>query len=194
MRLTPVLAAAGLAVLTAGPAVADPATFNLDTSHTHILFKVNHLGLSNTYGQFDDFSGQVMLDQDNPENSRVTVTIQSASIDTNHGERDTHLRSADFFNAEEYPEITFESTKVETTGDKSAKIYGELTMLGETRDVVLDADLNFLGQHPLPQVDATVAGFTASTTINRTDFGMDAYAPAVSDAVEITINSEALKQ
>jgi polyisoprenoid-binding protein YceI len=180
------LAAAGLA-LAAVPAAAEP--YEIDPAHTHILFVVSHLGFSNTHGEFLEFDGEFDLDPDAPENSSISMTIDAASLDTAHDERDAHLRNADFFNVEEFPEITFETTGVEVTGEDTAQLTGDLTMLGVTRPVTLDVVLNAMGDHPFQ--DKTVAGFTATGTVDRTEFGMTYGAPAVGEQVEITIEMEA---
>lgn len=180
------LAAAGLA-LAALPAAAE--TYTIDKGHTHILFEVSHLGFSTTHGEFLEFDGEFDFDPDAPENSRISVTIDTASIDTGHAERDEHLRNADFFDVEEYPTMTFETTGVEVTGENTAELTGDLTLLGVTQPVTLDVQLNAMGPHPFQ--DKTVAGFTATGTINRSDFGMTYAAPAVGEEVDIVIEMEA---
>ncbi|MBK5912034.1 hypothetical protein CCR85_11095 [Rhodothalassium salexigens] len=188
------LSAPALALSLAGqPAArAEPLRLTLDPAHTHILFKVNHLGLSNTVGQFDRFEGTVVLDPEAPEDSSVSVTIEAASIDTNNDARDSHLRGDDFFDTGTHPVITFESLRVDPTSDQSATVYGMLTLRGESRPVALRTRLNYLGEHPLPGRSGMVAGFTANATIDRTDFGMDAYAGAVGNEVVLLINTEAV--
>ena len=179
--------ALGAAVLAAPAQAAEEYVF--DEGHTFILFDVSHLGFSRTHGQFRTFEGTFMLDREEPANSSVTMVIDAASLDTRHEARDAHLRNADFFNVEAYPEITFVSTDVELTGEATALVTGDLTMLGVTRPVTLDVTLNQLGEHPMN--GNTVAGFTATTTLNRSDFGMTSYVPAVGDDVAILIQAEA---
>ena len=181
------IAAAGLA-FAAAPAMAN--TYVIDEGHTHILFQVSHLGFSNTHGEFLEFDGSFEFDPEAPESSRVSVTIETASIDSGHAERDDHLRNPDFFNVDEYPTMTFETTGVEVIGDDSALLTGDLTLLGTTQPVTLDVTMNGMGPHPF-QTDVTVVGFTATGTINRSDFGMNFGVPALGDEVMITIEMEA---
>ena len=179
----------GLSLAATGQTHATEA-FKIDPSHVHVAFEISHLGLSTTIGQFGGIAGTLTLDENEPANSAVDVTIDAASVDTNWEARDEHLRSPDFFNVAQFPTITFKSTKVETTGDSSAKIHGDLTLLGVTKPVVLDARLNQIGPHPL-RPEQRVAGFSATTAIKRSDFGMNAYVPAVGDDVTIQIEVEA---
>ena len=183
--------AAFLLAAGASPALADP--YVIDASHTHVGFKVSHLGFSETYGTFNNVAGTIDLDQDNPEKSSVDVDIKTASIDTNHEKRDEHLRGPDFFDVGKYPDITFKSTKVERTGDKTAKVTGDLTMHGVTKPVTLDVTLLAAGPYPMDK-SVTAAGFNATATLKRSDFGMTAYVPMISDEVVITISTEARKQ
>ncbi|MEP1902421.1 MAG: YceI family protein [Nitratireductor sp.] len=187
----PAFAAFLLAAATASPALSDPYT--IDAGHTHVGFKVSHLGFSDTYGTFNNVAGTFDLDQDNPEKSSVDIDIKTASIDTNHEKRDEHLRGPDFFDVGKYPDITFKSTKVERTGDKTAKVTGNLTMLGVTKPVTLDVTLLAAGPYPMDK-SVTAAGFNATATIKRSDFGMTAYVPMISDEVDITISTEVRKQ
>ncbi len=163
-------------------------TYQIDESHVHAMFKVSHLGFSETIGGFDKISGTFTLDAENPSNSSVNVTIDTASIDSGWDARDDHLRNADFFNVEEYPEMTFVSTSVEPTGDNTATVTGDLTMLGETHPVTLDVTLNGAGAHPFS--GKYIAGFSATGTLDRTQWGMDYGAPAVGSEVELTITAE----
>lgn len=184
----------GLATLTiaafTSPALAADA-FKIDPSHTHISFTVNHLGFSTTIGQFDDFKGTVYLDENKPVDSKVDVVIETASIDTNWEERNGHLRGKDWFNVDQFPTMTFKSTKVEQIDEKHAKVYGDLTLLGQTHAVVLDTVLNKLGKNPVSGQYG--AGFTAETTIKRSEWGMTTFVPAVGDDVKIVIHTEAYK-
>ncbi|MFZ9859344.1 MAG: YceI family protein [Roseiflexaceae bacterium] len=143
--------------------------WNIDTSHSEILFTVRHMMISNVRGQFNKFSGTINLDEATPTNSSVDVSIDVASINTRDEKRDGHLTSPDFFDAATYPTITFKSTKVEKTGDTTGKIHGDLTIKGVTKAVTLDA--TFMGKAKSPW-GTTSAGFNASTKINRTDFGL----------------------
>ena len=183
-----VLASAAVgAALIAAPAVAEEFAF--DPSHTHILFTISHFGFSDVQGEFLDFEGSVALDPDAPENSSVSVTIDTASIDTGWEARDEHLRNADFFDVGTHPTMTFESTAVEMTGDDTALVTGDLTILGTTQSVTLDVTLNAMGPHPFRE-GVTVAGFRATGSIDRTEFGLAYGSPGVGDEVQIHIETE----
>jgi len=186
------LIAGGLGLSSAVPAAADAEQFTFDKSHAHILFSVDHLGQSTTHGAFKSFDGEFYLDTDNPQNSRLTVTIDVSSLDTSWPERDKHLLSEDFFHAEQHPNMTFTATEIEVTGEDTARVTGDLTLLGTTKPVTLDVTLNRLGTHPFDK-DKTVAGFTATGTLKRSEWGMDAYTPAVGDEVSLRIDIETLK-
>lgn len=174
-------------------------TFAFDKAHTNILWSVNHLGLSTFYGEFQEFDGSVTYDRADPTKSSMSVTIKADSIDSDVAALDDHLKNADFFNVAEFPEITFTTTKIERTGDTTGKIMGELTMLGVTKSVTLDATMNFDGEHPLSGVlpyykDAYYIAISATTTIKRSDFGMDYLVPGVGDEVGLTIETELRRQ
>ena len=128
---------------------------------------------------------------DDPANSRIEVTIETASVDTFFAKRDEHLRSADFFNVAEHPTMTFKSTKVERTGENTARMVGDLTLLGVTKPVALDVTLNAFKENPIN--NKMTAGFTATGSIKRSEFGMKAYVPAVGDTVALRIDMEMQK-
>lgn len=187
------LLAAGQFALPAQARAADD--FAIDAAHTNILFVIDHLGYSKMFGEFQDFAGDFTFDAEDPAQSKVSITIQSASIDTDHEARDEHLRSPDFFNVEEFPEITFVSTAAEKTGDNSGRITGDLTLLGVTKPVVLDVTFNKMAPHPIPSYEGVlVAGFSARTTIDRTEFGMGYAAGAVGNEVELWLEVEGHKK
>ena len=189
------LFAAALFVATAAgsfaPAFAAPVSYKIDPAHTAVAFIVNHVGFSNVIGRFNTVGGDVTFDKDGVEKSVVNVTIDTTSVDTNHAKRDEHLRSPDFFNAKEFPKMTFKSSKIEKTGDKTGKLYGDLTMLGVTKPVVLDITFNKDGVSPASKLET--AGFSARGTVKRTDFGMKYGAPAVGDDIQLLIEIEAVK-
>lgn len=145
------------------------AQWNLDPAHSSADFTVRHMMVTNVRGSFGNLSGTINFDPENPGASSVEATIDVATINTGVEDRDNHLRSADFFEVEKYPNITFKSTDVEVTGDKSAKVTGDLTIRDVTKSVVLDVD--FLGQGGSPFGD-TRAGFEATTKIDREAFGL----------------------
>ena len=179
------------AVGAVAPASAAPVTYKIDPSHLSVAFIVNHLGFANLIGRFNTAAGDVSFDKDAVEKSAVTVTIDTASVDTNHAKRDEHLRSPDFFNVKEFPKMTFKSTKIEKTGDNAGKLHGELTMLGVTKPVVLDVTFNKDGVSPASKLDTV--GFSARGTVKRTDFGMKYGAPNISDEIQLLIEAEAVK-
>ncbi len=189
------LFAAALLVATAAgtlsPAFAAPVSYKIDPAHTAVAFIVNHIGFSNVIGSFNTVGGDISFDKDAVEKSTVNITIDAASIDTNHAKRDEHLRSPDFFNAKEFPKLTFKSSKIEKTGDKTGKLHGDLTMLGVTKPVVLDVTFNKDGVSPASKLET--AGFSARGTVKRTDFGMKYGAPAVGDDIQLLIEIEAVK-
>ncbi|MBM7068057.1 YceI family protein [Actibacterium sp. 188UL27-1] len=172
-------------------AVAAPEKYDLDASHSQILFSYNHLGFSTTYGMFSGFEGEIMFDKEEPGNSTVNVSMPVKSMFTGWEQRDAHFMDADFFGATDEDLVTFTSTAIEVTGEDTAKITGDLTMNDVTKSVVLDARMNSIGEHPM-QKKAWV-GFDATTTLMRSDFGVGAFAPAVSDEVEVVISIEAGK-
>lgn len=162
--------------------------YEFDASHSQVLFSYNHLGFSTTWGMFSGFEGSAMLDADDISKSSVQLEIKTADLITGWDARTGHFSSPDFFNVAEFPVATFVSTSVESTGEKTAKITGDLTILNVTKSVVLDATLNNIGKHPQSQKDW--AGFNATTTLIRSDFNLGKFAPFVSDEVELKISVE----
>jgi len=189
--------AAGAAFLLAGtPAVqAAPETFKIDEAHSDIAFMISHFGFSDAIGEFTEFSGTFTIDEDDPANSSVNVTIQADSVDTQHDKRDEHIRSPDFLNVKEYPEITFTSTEVEKTGEKTAEVTGDLTLHGTTKPVTLDVTLNKMGKHPLPDYNNILtAGISARATIERSNFGVSTFAPAIGEEMKLMFEIEGFAQ
>lgn len=179
--------------LLGAPVAATADSFVIDSSHVHAGFTVSHLGFSRTLGQFREIAGTLSFDEADPSASVVDVTIQTASVDTAHDERDKHLRGEDFFNVEKFPTMTFKSTSIETTGDNTGKMTGDLTLLGVTKPVTLDVTFNQAGPHPF-DAERYVAGFSATGMVKRSDFGMAYALPAIGDEIELTIEAEAIRQ
>ena len=185
-----IVAAFALATLTALPAVA-ATTWTVDKAHSNVDFSVRHL-MANVRGHFADYDGVIVMDAD-PAKSSVEFTIQSKSIDTANEQRDTHLRSADFFEVEKYPAITFKSTAVKKTGDNAYEVTGPLTMRGVTKVVTLP--VTFLGEAKDPWGNLK-GGFSLSTVLNRKDFGinwnkaLDQGGFILGDEVKVEINLE----
>lgn len=172
-------------------ALAEPEAYKLDASHSQILFSYDHLGYSTSWGMFSGFEGDIQFDQDNPANSSVTVSFPVRSMFTGWEGRFEHFMSADFFDAAEDEMVTFTSTAIEVTGDSTANITGDLTLNGITKPVTLAATLNQTGDHPME--GKPWAGFDATATLLRSDFEVGAFAPFVSDEVEVQISIEAMK-
>jgi len=185
------LATAAVLALTATGAVAEPEKYVLDASHSQVVFTYNHLGYSTTYGMFSGFEGEIMFDQEDPAASSVSVSMPTMSMLTGWEKRFEHFMSDDFFGASEGDMITFASTGIEVTGEDTAEITGDLTVNDTTQSVVLDAKLNKAATHPMANKDW--AGFDATTTLKRSDFGLGKFAPAVGDEVEVMISIEAGK-
>ena len=170
-------------------------TWTIDASHSEVGFSVRHLGISKTRGRFGSFRGDIVV-AERPEDSRVSVEIDADSIDTKDAGRDEHLRSADFFGADEHPVLTFVTTDVQAAGDRW-KVTGDLTIAGVTKPVVLDTEVS--GLAPDPWGNDRVA-FSASTEVNREDFGLTWNAALetggflVGKTVKIDIEVEAVLQ
>jgi polyisoprenoid-binding protein YceI len=171
--------------------------WRFDHPHTNIGFSITHLVISDVTGRFTEFDGTFSSPGDGFEGSQVSITIKTASIDTDNEKRDKHLRSADFFDAEKHPEITFKSTSFENVGDKKYKISGRFMMNGVTRDIALDATLTGVIDDPW---GGTRAGFKAATTLDRYDYNLT-YNKALETGgfligrdVDIIINVELIKK
>ena len=185
-----------LAALVAGFMAPDKARaqerYVFDKAHTVIAFSVGRFGYTNMWGRFNKYDGTFLFDENNIANSRITATIQTASIDTGHGRRDGHLRSPGFFNVKEFPVMKFTSTKVEKTGAKTGRITGNLTLLGVTKPVTLEVTFNRKALHP--RIKKVFAGFTATGELDRTAFGMKFLAPRISPKARLTIELLGIKQ
>lgn len=180
-----------IGALAAAPAFAAPEAYVLDPSHSQILFSYNHLGFSTTYGLFSGFDGKIAFDQAEPAKSSVEVSFPVKTMLTGWQERFDHFMTKDFFDATDDEMVTFKSTAIEVTGEKTAKITGDLTLNGVTKSIVLDAALTQAGEHPMAK--KPWAGFTGTTTLLRTDYNLGMFAPYVSDEVQVTISIEAMK-
>lgn len=187
--MKPLLLAAVLGLAFAGAATAHPVTYKIDPNHTDVVARWSHFGFSNPVAHFGDVDGTITYDPHEVGNSSVQVTIPLSGLDSHVDALDEHLRGPDFFDAAQYPTITFRSTGVESAGEGKLRVSGDLTVHGVTRPAVLDVTVNQVGEHPMG--GARAAGFDATTTIRRSDFGIDKYVPNVSDEVEIRITTEA---
>ena len=181
-----------LALVAAAPVVAQvPAgvvsgTYKVDTGHTQVLFTVMHLGISEYTGQFTQPTGSLVLDTADPSKSKVEVTFAIDKVSTTVPALDAHLKTKDFFDAAAFPTGTFVSTSVKASG-KTAVIAGNLTLKGVTKPVTLNA--TFTGGGPHPMSKKPNVGFTATTTIKRSEFGVSYGIPMVSDDVKLVINA-----
>ena len=180
-----------LTAFTAAPALAAPEAWVLDPSHSQIVFSYNHLGYSTNWGMFSGFEGQIAFDQANPAESTVTVSFPVRSMLTGWEGRFQHFMSPDFFDAADDEIVNFTSTAIDVTGETTARITGDLTLNGVTKPVILDAVMNQIGDHPMAQ--KPWVGFSATTTVLRSDFNVGAFAPFVSDEVQIQLSIEATR-
>lgn len=167
---------------------AEPKSFKIDTVHSTVIFKVLHLNAGNAYGRFNDIQGEVVYDDESPEKSAVNITVKADSIDTANAKRDEHLRSPDFLNAAEFPNITFKSNSAKKLGEKEFELAGDLTLHGVTKPVT--ARLVHIGSVPDPRAGGIRAGAEARFTIKQSDFGMKP--KGVGDEVDIIVSTEAI--
>ena len=168
--------------------------WQIDSHHSEITFKVRHLMISSVSGAFTEFKGTVDFDESNPAKSAVSAEIDSASINTRDGMRDGHLKSPDFLDVAKYPTITFKSTSIKVSDARNGQITGDLTMHGATKPVTLKVE--FLGKQKNPASGKVAAAFTASTKINRKDWGLnwnmalEAGGVMVGDEISVSIDAE----
>jgi polyisoprenoid-binding protein YceI len=171
-------------------------TYTIDPTHSRFGFVARHAMVTKVRGTFNEFEGSLTIDADDPTRSSGRVTIQAASIDTRNEDRDAHLRSNDFFAMEQYPEITFESTSIESAGDDRYRVTGDLTIRGVTKPVTVDVEFTGAAIDPW---DNTRVGFEGSTVVNRKDWGvnwnaaLEAGGVLVSEKVTIEFEIAAVK-
>ena len=187
-----------LAILAPAPAMAQAETSNIkempegsyqmDPSHTTVMFKISHLGFADYIRRFNEFNGTLNFDPDNPTENAVQVTIDAASIDVNHNKLESKLRGESAFDVDDYPQISFAASEVVWGPDSTAQIVGELQMLGQTHPVTFDAQFVGGGKNPFSQ--NYTMGFHARAYIDRTNWGLDAWSPAVGNDVELIIHTE----
>ncbi|MCD1637274.1 YceI family protein [Pseudomonas stutzeri] len=177
--------------LVGGQAFAADYAIDKEGQHAFVNFKISHLGYSWLWGTFNDFDGEFSFDAAKPEESKVNVTLKTASVDTNHAERDKHLRSDDFLNVAKHPTATFESTSVKSTGEGTADITGNLTLNGVTKPVVIAA--RFIGEGKDPW-GGYRAGFEGSTTLTLKDFDIKMDLGPASQTVDLIISVEGVRK
>ena len=170
--------------------VAAFADWQIDPSHTAVVFEVEHFGYSDVTGVFPTVEATIdSFDPENLDTAQFKVTLDATALTTFWGPRDEHIKSPDFLDVAKFPEITFVSTSVKTTGDGTADVSGDLTIKDVTKPVTFKATVNKIGESPvMPGTD--VAGFTLTGEIDRTAFGVDTYAPAIGAIMPVTINVE----
>ena len=179
------------------PSAAGTTTWNVDNSHTLVEFSVRHLMISTVKGRFGEVSGKVIANDADPTQSQIDVTINAASIDTREAQRDTHLKSADFFDVEKFPSLTFRSTKIEKASGDDLKVTGDLTIRGTTREVVLAVTSEGRVTDPW---GGERTGYSATTKIKRSEFGLtwnvalETGGVVVGDDIKIALEVELVKQ
>ena len=184
----------GAALVSTPALAADPSgtyAFDREGQHQFIQFRISHLGFSTLYGRFNDFDGEFEYDADNPEDSSVSVTVDTASVDSNHSERDKHLREDDFLYVDEYPKATFESTSVEVHDEESATVVGDLTLRGVTREIELDMELI---KHGVDPWDNYRMGLEGSVTLTLDDFGIPKDLGPGARKVDLMLSVEGIRQ
>lgn len=184
------IALGGLMALSGSLYAADYA-IDKEGQHAFINFKTGHMGFSILHGRFNDFDGSFSWDPAKPEASKVEVTINTASVDSNHAERDKHLRSEDFLNVSKHPQATFVSTKVEAAGDNTFKVTGDFTFNGVTRPVTIDA--RFIGEGKDPW-GGYRAGFEGTTSIKLADYNVSMDLGPTSAVVELDLTIEGVRK
>lgn len=176
---------------------AQETTWGIDKVHSKIQFDVAHMVISEVSGQFHDYEGVIKTNKEDFSDASIEVTINVSSIDTDNENRDKHLLSPDFFDAEKYPQIIFKSTKIEKVGENKYKLFGNLTMHGVTKEIALDASYGGTVKDPYGNIKA---GLKVTGVINRTDFGlkynsvMDTGGMMIGEEVTITCKVELIKK
>jgi polyisoprenoid-binding protein YceI len=188
MRLNHLLLAAALVAAVAMRAGAEPRDYAFDMAHSRLFFDVDHRGYSMMLGRFGAFRGSFRFDPENPAASLLDITIDPASVDMFHEGLNNHLKNADFFDVERYPEMRFVSERVEAAADDRYTVHGRFTMLGATRPLSFDVVLNKTGE---TRDGAPMAGFTARGRLDRTDYGMTFGAPVIGTEITFRIEIEA---
>ena len=181
---------AAVLALASTAALAAPLTYKIDPNHTDVVASWSHFGFSNPIAHFGQADGAITYDPANVGASKVEVTLPLSGLNSHVPDFDDHLRSDDFFDAAKYPVITFRSTSVKAAGKDKLSVTGDLTIKGITKPVTLEVSINKIGVQPMAKREA--AGFNATTTLKRSDFGVGKYAPNVSDEVTLTITTEAI--
>ncbi|CAE6799649.1 YceI family protein [Xanthomonas arboricola] len=180
-------------VVTSLAATAAPVRYALDPVHTRVLFAVEHAGFSKALGTVSGTSGTLVFDPDDWASARLDVTVPLRRADLGDAKWNEATLARNLLDAERFPDAHFVSTQVEASGENHAKVTGNLTLHGVTRPVTLDVTLNALKRHPLPPFRRT-AGFSATATLSRAEFGIDAWKSMIGDTVELRIEAEAVRE
>lgn len=178
---------------TAGSYASAKDVYDIDGAHTSVVFKIDHLGFSHVYGRFNETSGTFTLDEANPKNNAVDLTIKASSIDTNNKKRDEHLNSPDFFNTKQFPNITFKSKSVKKVSDNKYEVVGDFNMHGKKKSLTLTVDRTRTGLDPWGK---TRTGADIQLKLKRSDYGMSFMQGEnqLGDEVEIMISLEGVKK
>jgi polyisoprenoid-binding protein YceI len=169
--------------------VAEENKYTIEPNHTSVTWSANHFGFSNPSGKFSEIEGEIVFDEAHPEKSSVDVVIKIASLNTGLPKFDQHLKSKDFFDLDKFSTAKFVSKKIVVTGKNKAKITGDLTLVGITKSVTLNAKFNKSAVSPITQKQTI--GFSANAVITRSEFGINYAIPGVSDKVDLVIEAEA---
>ncbi|MDH5376948.1 MAG: YceI family protein [Gammaproteobacteria bacterium] len=172
------------------PIAASAETYTIDPAHTYPNFEISHLGFSTMHGRFNSTKGKIEMELG--KSGSVDIVIDASSIDTAFKKRDEHLRSPDFLNTAEFPEITYKSTSVKFKGDSKATVEGNLTIMGVSKPVTLNVTSITCGNHPFNK--KPMCGFDAEATIKRSDWGVKYGLPAIGDEMKIHLEAEAVKE
>ena len=174
-----------------GMVSASQYKIDVEGAHAFIQFRIKHLGYSWLWGRFDQFDGQFQFDKAKPEDTAISVEIDMASLNSNHAERDKHLKNEDFFDVDKFPKATFESKSVKMTGDETAELTGTLTLKGISKDVIIDVEYIGGGADPW---GGYRQGFEGRTTLSLKDFGIDYNLGPASTTAEVFLSIEGIRQ
>lgn len=189
-RRSMMVAAVAIVAGLAGIAVA-AEKFEVDSSHSTVLFRIKHLNVSWFYGRFTDIAGTLMVDAEKPEASTIEIKVKTDSIQTDNEKRNAHLKSPDFFAAKQYPELTFKSTSAKSVGDGALELKGDLTCHGVTKP--LTVTLQKVGELKDSKMGTRI-GYETKFNIKRSDFGMDYMPGGLGDDIEIIVSLEGVKK
>jgi polyisoprenoid-binding protein YceI len=190
LNISQIICVLGLLIIFSSVAYS-AETYKLDPAHTSIVFRVKHLGIAYVFGRFNGPTGAFVLDESAPSKSAVEIQAETKNIDTAVEKRDTHLKSPDFFNAGEYPLVSFKSKSVKKLSETTYEVSGDLTLLGKTRPMTVEVNATGAGKDPWGNFRR---GFETSFSIKRSDFGMGFMMGGVSDEVNLTVSVEGIRQ